>query len=1075
MLKRSEVFLAIICLLVVGMLVLVSIQSNDRTTEREFRVLASEASNSLDVRIQTYLQSLQATLAYLDNDEEVTPEEFEQFVENLQIAEYLPGINGIGFITPVAREDSAAFEERQQAKGYQDFQIKPDTNSEVRFVIQHIFPVAPNIQARGLDITFEEGRRTAATTARDSGEARLTPRITLVQDAMQKAGFLLLLPFFDQPAGSLTNTQDRSQFRGWVYAPFVGDNLLHDLTSALGQDFHLQVYDGTDPSPETAIYDSGLTPAEFGAHSAEFLSEKFGRTWTLRFTSTPAFDRSFSTYAPWAIIAVGLFVTLILVTLVRNVRLRGEASRELAALREKQINAQEEENRSIADNTVTPVFILDSENRVVFANLAASMCFEFSEEELKRRPFSGLVRQTAISSRSGRQNAEGLTKSGRKLALDVDSNAWRTADDKDRVTVLVRDITAEVAAIEQIQRTKALYDRALQGSRIGIFEVDLQTGKSEVSSTWADIMEVSDRGPGFNSQKIFLSRIHPDDLPILQAEDAKCIIGETDRSVAEYRMRFGAHSWRWMRSDAIVSDRAADGTALRLIGTQTDVTDLRHARFALESSEKQLRQVVTAAPIGMIVLDENGKFLRVNDAFCKLCGASEEQLLNTNMLTDFMNIEDVKTIRRKISEMVEEGTGDIYVNDHRVQHISGEERWGAFHISWTFDRNTNRFNYIAQIIDVTEQKRVDELKNEFVSTVSHELRTPLTSIKGALGLLEAGARDTLSDQHKRLVHIATSNTERLTNIVNDILDLEKISSGEVSFEFATVDLNELVQDTITELAPFAMNHNNVLKTRLPEDSVCVRADARRLKQVIVNLTSNACKFSDADTDVTLIVETIEDDAIFYIQNYGPGVPEKFKEHMFKAFSQADSSDTRKKGGTGLGLNISRQIIERHNGRIGFESRKDGETVFWFTCPLCTDDRAQKPEVAPLTPEQNSWCPRVLHIEEDRDFAEIVASGFSSQVDITLARTLPMARQAIALESFDAVIFDWSAVDRDSGDLINDILKRQPDIRLISLSADADRRSDPRIAVSFVKSRADAKELLRVLTEAKPSGPEALVS
>lgn len=1059
--KRAEIILIAICLFLVGSLMLASARINDETAKREFHVLAQENLKSLDTRMQTYLQSLRGALAFLHATPNPGREAFENFVTDLQIDRFLPGINGIGFIASIPAERSDDFERMARADGYQNFAIHPQTSSDQRYVIQHIFPLDRNAEALGLDITFEEGRRTAADSARETGEPRLTPRITLVQDAQKKAGFLLLLPLFEANTTGWDPRDKVHRFDGWVYAPFVGENLLRGLTSSQGKEFILDVYDGTAPLPENQIYAGALNPDQAGTYTTSFTLEKFGRPWTLTYTSTLAFDSRFSNLIPIIVMILGLGMTLLLASLMRNIRQRGEAARELAALRQRQVEASEEQTRSIADNKVTPVFILNADEEILSANKAASDCFATTVDRMVGAPFRQFVKERGVKPVTPSHNAQGMTGDGRELALNLQRNNWRTADGSERITTIVRDITSEVTTHEEIGRTKAMYDMALQGARIGVFELDLRSGTSEVSSTWLDIMGMEESDGDLATQRMFMSRIHPDDREALQREDERCIRGEIDRSVAEYRMRFGRDKWRWMRSDAVVSERGPDGKALRLIGTQMDITDLRHARNALEANEQQLRKLVSGAPIGMVVLDSVGRFVQMNDAFCDLCGATEDDLLTKYSIADFLGEEEIGDIRSKISEAIRSGS-TIYVNDHRLMHVNGEERWGSFHISWAFDKNANDYLYIVQIIDVTEQKRLDRLKSEFVSTVSHELRTPLTSIKGALGLLQSSMATDLSSAHAKLLSIASSNTDRLTAIVNDILDLEKISSGEVNFHFDTVDLNELIEDTIVELGPFAQTHESKLVSQLPAQAPMLHADPSRLKQVLANLISNACKFSNKDSEVIVRTEVIGEEAIVYVQNFGPGVPDSFKDGIFKAFSQADSSDTRSKGGTGLGLNISRQIIHRHDGKIGFESKKDAVTVFWFTCPLAVGNAVKLPAAPNRALGVAAERPRILHIDPDRDFAEVIASGLSELADVALARTPEEARALMAEATFDAAIFDWSVTHWSETDFIAELKDHSPKIRLISLSADGERQNDTRLDASLVKTRSDVNAIVSLL-------------
>jgi len=279
------------------------------------------------------------------------------------------------------------------------------------------------------------------------------------------------------------------------------------------------------------------------------------------------------------------------------------------------------------------------------------------------------------------------------------------------------------------------------------------------------------------------------------------------------------------------------------------------------------------------------------------------------------------------------GRTATYETEHRVRTRSGE--W-----MWILDRGKvverdgsgRPLRTVGTITDISERKRVERMKTEFVSTVSHELRTPLTSIHGSLGLVLGGAVGDVPVPARELLRIAESNSERLIGLVNDILDIEKIESGRMEFRMEVVDLNVLTEQVVTANRAYADRLGVRVDVAPAADSAEVVGDPARLAQVVTNLLSNAAKFSPEGETVEVAVR--RDNGVLRVEvaDRGPGIPESFRERVFEKFTQADSSDTRSVGGTGLGLSICRAIIDAHGGTIGYESDPGSQTRFHFELP-----------------------------------------------------------------------------------------------------------------------------------------------
>lgn len=240
------------------------------------------------------------------------------------------------------------------------------------------------------------------------------------------------------------------------------------------------------------------------------------------------------------------------------------------------------------------------------------------------------------------------------------------------------------------------------------------------------------------------------------------------------------------------------------------------------------------------------------------------------------------------------------------------------------------------ITDITQRKHLEQMKNEFVSTVSHELRTPLTSIAGSLGLINGEALGPVPNAMREMLLIAQSNSQRLRQLIDDLLDMDKLLAGKMSFIPQQLDIDSFLAECVTSHQGFARQHDVQLSyTGGPVAQVT--ADPMRLQQVLSNLLSNALKFSPAGSQVLLSAQALGGQIRILVVDQGPGVPAEFVDRLFEKFSQADASDRRQKGGTGLGLAISKELMERMGGCIGFYPRPGGGSVFWVELPALFRD------------------------------------------------------------------------------------------------------------------------------------------
>ncbi|SDN45019.1 Signal transduction histidine kinase [Lutimaribacter pacificus] len=225
-------------------------------------------------------------------------------------------------------------------------------------------------------------------------------------------------------------------------------------------------------------------------------------------------------------------------------------------------------------------------------------------------------------------------------------------------------------------------------------------------------------------------------------------------------------------------------------------------------------------------------------------------------------------------------------------------------------------------------KSAARAKSEFLSIVSHELRTPLTSIKGSLDLIVGGIAGPVPESFRKILEVAHRNSARLTLLIQDLLDLQKMGDGKMSFAFADLRLDQVVSEAVDEMQAVAERRSIGIRFADVDEDVIISADKNRLKQVVTNILSNAVKFSDPNQTVTVSVHRNGSRGCFSIRDEGIGIPDEEKDKVFSAFQQLDSSDHRKAEGLGLGMHIAARIVEAHGGRIGFDSKLGKGTTFF---------------------------------------------------------------------------------------------------------------------------------------------------
>jgi PAS domain S-box-containing protein len=363
---------------------------------------------------------------------------------------------------------------------------------------------------------------------------------------------------------------------------------------------------------------------------------------------------------------------------------------------------------------------------------------------------------------------------------------------------------------------------------------------------------------------------------------------------------------------------------------EQQLIELGEARRQVEASGRKLTLFAERAPIAVLELDADGSVREVNHAAELLFGYAAAELIGGN-IKQLVLPKYHPEFERQWSEMASsrEPLAGILVRNPRRDGIELICEWS---VTPLVNSEGRLLAIIAQGRDITAQLEAARMKKEFTSTLSHELRTPLTSIIGSLQLINSGVLGDVVGDIGELTTVAERNGQRLLDLINDILDIEKIESGKLTLVPEIIRIDDLVRESMVLNKAFGDRFKVRYEAAAELPGREVNADRKRLLQVMTNLLSNAAKFSPEGQAVEVSTEDREGVVRISVHDRGPGIPENFRTRIFGRFTQADSTTARQKGGTGLGLAICKRLVEMMQGRIGFDDRPGGGTSFWFELP-----------------------------------------------------------------------------------------------------------------------------------------------
>lgn len=467
---------------------------------------------------------------------------------------------------------------------------------------------------------------------------------------------------------------------------------------------------------------------------------------------------------------------------------------------------------------------------------------------------------------------------------------------------------------------------------------------------------------------------------------------------------------------------------------------IRENKRALQLSEERLSLALKGSNDGLWDLNLAADTFYASPRTWHMLGYQPGELqLSTRLWEQVLVAEDLPRTRAQLAQTMLSRL-DQFTSELRFRHKDGRTVPVLVRGYIQRDAQGQPLRISGTSMDLTEHKRIEQMKNDFVSTVSHELRTPLTSISGALGLINGGALGEVPPAMQQMLEIAYRNSQRLGHLINDLLDMEKIAAGKMSFDMHEHSLRQLLEEALASNQAFAaqLGVNCVLREAV---DVQVWVDASRLQQVLGNFLSNAIKYTPEGGEVSLHCSVPDATHVrISVTDQGPGIAAEFRARVFEKFAQADASDSRQKGGTGLGLAITKEFIERMGGKVGFDTAEGQGTTFWCELPIL--------ETCASTPEPGRG--HLLVVEDEPDTGRLLYlmlhdAGYS----VERVQSLHAAREKLADHRYDAITLDLHLPDGSGAQLIEEIrrnpLTRHLPIVVISAASHFDEKTrDPRV-------------------------------
>ena len=501
-----------------------------------------------------------------------------------------------------------------------------------------------------------------------------------------------------------------------------------------------------------------------------------------------------------------------------------------------------------------------------------------------------------------------------------------------------------VASEEELKRSVERLEALIDEIPIAVMNVDIKGKITYVNKT---ILQrtgyLRDELVGKNGFRLGL--VPHETLKVLGKRMKEKLMGKPP-SPLEIQLKRKDGTWMWaeIRGRALWEHGVPVG--VQIVGE--DITERKRAEEALRKSEEKYKSLVNNVRLGIFrsTTGPTGRFLEVNPAMEEITGYSREELLQMNVSDLYVYPEKREAVLEEIAPAMGKTTKELrFRKKDRTEIVVSDTKVAVrdsggkiLYFDGILEDITERRRIEQELIEKTvEVERANQLKSEFLAHMSHELRTPLNVIIGFSELMVDKVPGEINEEQRKCLDDILGSSKLLLGLINEVLDLSKVESGKAKFHLTNLALNEVIQSLARTMLPVLAPRQHSLDVEIEEGLPLVHADKAKVRQVLINLLNNATKFTPGGGK--LKIEAVREDnwcQVSVIDN-GIGIKEEDQEQIFEPFCQLDNPLTKERGGSGLGLAVVKQIIEKHGGQIWVESEYGRGSRFTFTLPLAIAD------------------------------------------------------------------------------------------------------------------------------------------